>query len=116
SGPHAIAFTPDGAIALVVDSNSEDVLAIEATRVVQVALLRPLPGHMPEGIAIAASGDVAYVDQRNTGDIAVIRIERDDMTESDNGEGSGSAGPTLGRVRLSVDGTLPRMAADPMPQ
>ena len=53
SGPHAIAFTHDGALALVVDTNSEDVLAVDADARVEASLLRPLPGHMPEGIAIA---------------------------------------------------------------
>jgi YVTN family beta-propeller protein len=98
SGPHAIAFTRDGALALVVDTNSEDVLAIDAAGRVQAALLRPLPGHMPEGIAIAGGDELAYIDQRNTGDVAVVRIDR-----------------TGGRVALAVDGRIPRLAADPMP-
>src|SRR5262249_11456005 len=56
SGPHAIAFLADGATALVVDTNSEDVLAVDARGRVQAALGRPLPGHMPEGIAIGDDG------------------------------------------------------------
>jgi YVTN family beta-propeller protein len=98
SGPHAVAFTPDGAYALVVDANSEDVLAIDARAGVEAALLRPLPGHLPEGIAIAPDGTVAYIDERNTGDVAVVRLDR-----------------TSG-LALSVDGPpLRRFAADPMP-
>ena len=98
SGPHAIAFTSDGAYALVVDTNSEDVLAVDANAGTEVMLLRPLPGHMPEGIAISPDGTTAYVDERNTGDIAVISIDR-------------SSG-----IALAVDGApIPRFASDPMP-
>lgn len=102
SGPHAIAFTPDGAYALLADANSEDILAIDARTGSEAALLRPLPGHLPEGIAVAPDGSVAYVDQRNTGDVAVVRLDR-------------TAGRTAG-LALSVDGApIPRFAADPMP-
>lgn len=98
SGPHALAFTPDGAYALVVDANSEDVLAIDARTGVEAMLLRPLPGHLPEGIAVAPDGMVAYIDERNTGDVAVVRLDR-----------------TAG-LSLAVDGApIPRFAADPMP-
>ncbi len=98
SGPHAIAFTHDGELALVVDTNSEDVLAIGANRV-EAALQRPLPGHLPEGIAISPDDQVAYIDERNTGDVAVVRIVRS----------------TAG-VRLELDGApISRLAADPMP-
>ena len=98
SGPHAIAFTSDGALALVVDTNSEDLLAIDADHEVETALLRPLPGHMPEGIALSPDESVAYIDERNSGDVAVVHIDR-----------------TGDHVVLSVDGTIPRLAADPMP-
>lgn len=98
SGPHAIAFTADGRYALVADANSEDVLAIDARTGTQAALLRPLPGHLPEGIAIAPDGTRAYVDQRNTADIAVIRLDR-------------AAG-----LALAIDGDpIPRLVRDPMP-
>lgn len=98
SGPHAIAFTPDGAYALVVDAGSEDVLAVDARTGVEAALLRPLPGHLPEGIAVAPDGSVAYIDERNTGDVAVVRLGR-------------AAG-----LGLAVDGApIPRFTADPMP-
>jgi YVTN family beta-propeller protein len=100
SGPHAIAFTHDGALALVVDTNSEDVLAVDATGDVEATLLRPLPGHMPEGIAVSPDDRYAYVDERNTGDVAVVRVDR-----------SGA------RPALAVDGApIARFAsADPMP-
>ncbi|MEO8840781.1 MAG: di-heme oxidoredictase family protein [Kofleriaceae bacterium] len=97
SGPHAIAFTHDGAFALVVDSNSEDVLAMSSSRV-EAALARPLPGHLPEGIAIAPDDSVAYIDERNTGDVAIVRIVR---------SGTG--------VTLEPGATVPRFATDPMP-
>jgi len=98
SGPHAIAFTSDGAYALVVDTGSEDVLAVDANSGVEATLLRPLPGHMPEGIAISPDGTEAYVDERNTNDVAAISIDRT------NG------------IALAVDGApIPRLASDPMP-
>jgi YVTN family beta-propeller protein len=99
SGPHAIAFTSDGAVALVVDTDSEDLLAIDAEHDVEAELLRPLPGHMPEGIALAPDESVAYIDERNSGDVAVVSIDR-----------SG------GGVALAVDGVpIARFASDPMP-
>ena len=98
SGPHALAFTPDGAFALVVDASSEDLLAIDARTGAEAALLRPLPGHQPEGIALSPDGTLAYIDERNTGDVAVVRIDR-------------SAG-----LALTIDGAaIPRLARDPMP-
>ena len=94
SGPHAIAFTHDGATALVVDTNSEDVLAVGANRI-EASLVRPLPGHMPEGIAISPDDSYAYVDERNTGDIAVL---------------------SLAGGSIAVDGApIARFASDPMP-
>ena len=74
SGPHAIAFTSDGSLALVADTNSEDVLAVTAAGGVEAALARPIPGHMPEGIVIAPDDQTAYLDERNTGDVAVVHI------------------------------------------
>ena len=98
SGPHAIAFTSDGAIALVVDTNSEDVLAIDARTDVEAALLRPLPGHMPEGIVISPDDQYAYIDERNSYDVAVVRLDHGSNT-----------------IGMSVDGAVIAKAADPMP-
>lgn len=98
SGPHAMAFTADGAYALVVDTNSEDVLVVDTAAEVETALLRPLPGHMPEGIVLAADDTVAYIDERNTGDVAIVRLDR-----------TGAA------LELTVEGVIPRLTADPMP-
>ena len=49
--------------------------SMRASRV-EAALLRPLPGHMPEGIVLSPDGTTAYVDERNTGDVAVVAIAR----------------------------------------
>lgn len=100
SGPHAAAFTSDGKYALVVDTGSEDILAIDADQRVEASLLRPLPGHMQEGIVLAADDSVAFVDERNTGDVAVVAVSRDA-----NG------------IHLAVDGDpIPRLSSDPMPK
>jgi cytochrome c peroxidase len=54
---------------------------------------------MPEGIVIAPDGAHAYVDERNTTDIAVLRVDR-----------------TATALRLAVDGAaIPRVGNDPMP-
>ena len=103
SGPHALQFTADGKYALMVDADSEDLLLIDATNHVESALLRPLPGHMPEGIVLSPDGTSAYVDERNTSDIAVISITQPAV--------GAFGGPTL-----AVDGDpIQRIATDPMP-
>lgn len=99
SGPRALAFTRDGGYALLVDANSEDLMAVDARTQTELTLLRPLPGHLPEGIAISADGRFAYVDERNTSDVAVVKLDR-----------------TPAGLRLTLDGPpIPRLASDPMP-
>ncbi|MFI5299257.1 MAG: hypothetical protein ACHREM_14275 [Polyangiales bacterium] len=98
SGPRSIAFTPDGALALIADTGSEDVLVIDAVKRTELALIRPLPGHQAEGIAVAHDGH-AYVDERNTNDVAVLTID---------------ATATPATVTLGAT-TIPRITSDPMP-
>ncbi|MBS2031172.1 MAG: hypothetical protein JST54_24945 [Deltaproteobacteria bacterium] len=88
SGPRALAFTHDGDFALMVDADSEDVLAVDTHRNTEAALLRPLPGHLPEGIAIAPDDTRAYVVERNTLDVAVIQLTRegDDLALAVDGD------------------------------
>jgi YVTN family beta-propeller protein len=98
SGPHAIGFSPDGRLAFVADTASEDVLVVDAVNRVEAALVRPLPGHQPEGIAVSSDGHV-YVDERNTSEVAVLDVS------------AGGAAPVV-----TVDGpAIPRTAHDPMP-
>jgi DNA-binding beta-propeller fold protein YncE len=92
SGPRALAFSPDGEFAFMVDTGSEDVLIIDARQRVEAGLVRPLPGHQPEGAVWGSNGKL-YVQERNTEDIAVI-----DVTE-------GAAGVTAS-VEPSVIGKL----------
>jgi YVTN family beta-propeller protein len=99
SGPRALTFTSDGAFALVVDAHSEDVFAVDAARRVESELLRPLPGHQPEGIVLSPDGRFAYVDERNSGDVVVIDVDAH----------------TTG-ISLTVDGApISRLQSDPMP-
>jgi mono/diheme cytochrome c family protein len=99
SGPHAIAFTADGDYLLMVDANSEDVLLVDAQQRSEAALVRPLPGKTPDGIVLSPDGQFAYVDERNSADVAVIRLDR-----------------SSGRLQPSVDGSpIPLLAVDPMP-
>jgi DNA-binding beta-propeller fold protein YncE len=98
SGPRGLAFSADGRFAAVVDTDSEDLLLIDATRRVEAQIVRPLPGHMPEGVVWV--GDALYVQERNTEDVAVIRVTQD----------------TQGALRVAVDGAPIRsLSADPMP-
>ncbi len=97
SGPHAIAFSADGSYAFVVDTNSEDLLVIDASTRTEAAIVRPLPGHMPEGV-VWYQNEV-YVQERNSEDIAAFKFER------------GDAG-----VSLVADGApIKTLARDPMP-
>jgi len=98
SGPHALAFTPDGDDALLVDANSGDVLVVDARTRLEIGLVRPLPGKMPDGIAIAPDGLTAYVDERVSADVAVLHLDR-----------------TGGALSVTVDGAvIPRLPHDPM--
>lgn len=97
SGPRAITFSDDGKLAIVVDADSEDVLIVDAERRVEAQIIRPLPGHLPEGI-VWSQGEI-FVQERNSEDIAAFRVDQDD------------AG-----VTINPDGTpFPSLRADPMP-
>jgi YVTN family beta-propeller protein len=99
SGPHAIAFTHDGDYALMVDDDSEDVLIVDARTHVEVGLVRPLPGHQPEGIVLSPDDKTAYIHERNTVDIAVLSLDRS----------SGTLVATLAGAPISA------ISSDPMP-
>jgi YVTN family beta-propeller protein len=97
SGPHSLAFSGDGQYAFVVDTNSEDLLVVDATRRTEVTVVRPLPGHMPEGVVW--SRNEVYVQERNTEDIVAFQV----------GEGDGG-------VTVTQDGpAFASVSADPMP-
>jgi YVTN family beta-propeller protein len=97
SGPHAITFSDDGALAFVADANSEDVLVVDAVRRVEATVVRPLPGHSPEAV-VWANGKL-YVQERNTEDVAVFRVEQSDDLVSLDAQGS----------------PFPSISDDPMP-
>jgi YVTN family beta-propeller protein len=97
SGPHAIAFSDDGRLVFVADSDSEDVLIVDADRRVESQIIRPLPGHTPEGIVWA--GGKIYVQERNSEDVVAFAVARS------------AAG-----IVVTPDGAaFPTLAADPMP-
>jgi DNA-binding beta-propeller fold protein YncE/cytochrome c peroxidase len=97
SGPHALTFSPDGKLAFVVDSNSEDVLVVDAEQRIEAQLVRPLPGHLPEGLVWAA-GEV-FVQERGSEEITALRVTR------------GDAG-----LLVAPDGDpFPSLSHDPMP-
>lgn len=99
SGPRAVAFTPDGKLALLALGQSEDVMVFDTETRISVELIRPLPSAMLEGIIVDHAGKRAYVDGRNTHDVTVLSIDRASAS-----------------VPVAVDGApIERLAADPMP-
>lgn len=99
SGPRAIAFTPDGRLALVADGQSEDVLVFDADKQVEVGLVRPLPAAFLEGVAVDHKGTHAYVHGRNTENVVVLSLDAGDAF-----------------APAAVDGEpIVAVAADPMP-
>lgn len=100
SGPRAVAFPNDGSFALLISQNSEDVLAIDTSTHVETSLLRPLPGHQPEGILVSPDGARAYVHERNTNDVFTITVDT-------------TSGPP--RLRLAGSPISTLAGEDPMP-
>jgi YVTN family beta-propeller protein len=97
SGPRAMTFSDDGKYAFVVDADSEDLLIVDATQRIEAAIVRPLPGHLPEGV-LFYQGEV-YVQERNTQDIAAFKVVE--------------AG---GKVTVLADGaSFQSVSSDPMP-
>jgi cytochrome c peroxidase len=99
SGPRSLTFSQDGRYAFVVDADSEDVLVVDAVNRVEATLVRPLPGHLPEGII--GYGSEIYVQERNTEDVVAFKVQGDD--------GDGSA------LAITQDGDpIPSLSTDPM--
>ncbi|MGA3124500.1 MAG: di-heme oxidoredictase family protein [Polyangiaceae bacterium] len=97
SGPRALTFSDDGQYAFVVDADSEDLLVVDATQRIEATLVRPLPGHLPEGVVWFH--DEVYVQERNTEDVVAFHVQ----------EGSGA-------ISVTQDGSsFPSLASDPMP-
>jgi YVTN family beta-propeller protein len=99
SGPRALAFSPDGKLALMADGQSEDVLVFDAINNVEVGLVRPLPAAFLEGVAVDHAGRHGYVHGRNTQNVVVLDLDA-----------SNALAPA------SVDGDpIVTVASDPMP-
>jgi YVTN family beta-propeller protein len=99
SGPRALAFTPDGKLALVALAQSEDVMVFDAETGNEVSLVRPMRSALLEGIAMDHAGKRAYVDGRNTHDVTVLAID-----------------PSRPIAPVSVSGApIERLSHDPMP-
>jgi YVTN family beta-propeller protein len=100
SGPRSMTFSTDGKYAFVVDADSEDLLLVDAVNRVEVTVVRPLPGHLPEGVI--GYGDEIYVEERNTEDVVAFKLQ-----------GGAAAGSTLS---ITQDGpAFSSLSADPMP-
>jgi YVTN family beta-propeller protein len=97
SGPRALAFSDDGKYAFVADTDSEDLMVVDATNKIEAQLMRPLPGHLPEGIVF--HGSEVYVQERNSEDIAAFKVS--EMTAG---------------LSIAPDGAaFASLATDPMP-
>jgi hypothetical protein len=75
------------------------VLVVDAQRRAEHALVSPLPGQTPDGIALSPDDHFAYVDERVSGDIAVLELTR-------------NKGGLSARV---AGATIARFERDPMP-
>ncbi len=99
SGPRDVAFTPDGALALVAMAQSEDVMVFDAATGFQVALVRPTPSALLEGILVNSTGTEAYLHGRVSHDVTVLKIAK------------GAAG-----AKVTVEGDrIETLSSDPMP-
>ncbi|MEO7331364.1 MAG: YncE family protein, partial [Minicystis sp.] len=101
SGPRAVAFTPDGKLALLALAQSEDVMVFDAEAGTQVSLLRPLSSAsaMLEGIVVDHAGKKAYVDGRVSHNVTVLDIDATDKLSP-----------------VKTDGApIERLKLDPMP-
>lgn len=98
SGPRAVAFTPDGKLAFLALSASEDVLVFDAETGNKVQLIRPIPSALLEGIVVNHAGTRVYVSGRNTHDITVLQIDE-----------------TSTFAPVALDGAINTLDADPMP-
>jgi YVTN family beta-propeller protein len=103
SGPHDIAFTPDGNLALVTMAQSEDVMVFDANSGYEVGLVRPTLGSLLEGIVIDATGTHAYVHGRSSVNITVL-----DISQSSNG-------PLVTLDPGNGDAGISTVESDPMP-
>jgi YVTN family beta-propeller protein len=80
SGPRSMTFSGDGKYAFVVDADSEDLLVVDAAQRVEVTVVRPLPGHLPEGV-VWYQNEV-YVQERNTEDVVAFKVDESGGTAS----------------------------------
>jgi DNA-binding beta-propeller fold protein YncE len=96
SGPRALAFTPDGAYALMLSLNSESLTVIEVQRGVEHRHLQDLPGTLHDALIQHPDGNRAWINARGTGTLVALRVS--------------SAG------EVSLDGTpFSTRGSDPMP-
>ena len=99
SGPRSMAFSEDGKYAFVVDADSEDLLVVDATNRIEATVVRPLPGHLPEGVAVR--GGEIYVQERNSEDVVAFEVRE---------------GQDAGSIAVTQDGApFPSLSSDPMP-
>ncbi|WP_031407536.1 beta-propeller fold lactonase family protein [Geobacillus vulcani] len=73
SNPYDVAFSPDGGKAYAVMSGSEDLVVFDLRRGGKATqILRRIHGNNPRGVAISPAGNVLYVHNAMSHDVAVI--------------------------------------------
>ncbi len=77
SGPRALAFTPDGAFALVLARNSESLLVVDCARGVQRGLVEDLPGRLQDAVVIHRDGRRAWLHARGSGTVLALSVATD---------------------------------------
>ncbi len=96
SGPRAVAFLPGGAVALVVNRNSESLLVLDTATGTEQQIVDDLPGTLPDGLAVTPDGRRVYVNARSSGGLVSLAVDPDGT--------------------LRVDGAaIPTRTRDPMP-
>ncbi len=74
SGPRAIAFTPDGSYALMVNLNSESLTVIDCVTGLEAGYVEDLPGALHDGVVMSPDGDRAWINARNSGTIVPLAL------------------------------------------
>lgn len=74
SGPRAVAFTPDGAYALMVNLNSESLTVLDCARGAEAAFVENLPGALHDGVAVSPDGARAWINARNSGTLIPLTV------------------------------------------
>jgi len=95
SGPRAIAFTPDGAYALVLARNSESLLVVDCARGVERGLVEDLPGRLQDAVVMHPDGRHAWLHARGSGTVLALAVTADGAVTVDGAPFASRAGDPM---------------------